>query len=232
MPSGAGAAARARRRQRGSSSASSAEQREHDAGRHEVDGEVEPVRAGGRASTAGPYSSDQRALDLRLGEPRVDQALDERPLTVGLRRLGDVQRDFAGDAHHLAFHGGQRGAGRHGPAASGGRRDGVERHGEHDQPSARRPVVGYGAHPRVRGWTPSWRARGLVPRGGAQRVGPERAHALSARRRAFCDERRFDLAARIGGDVPGGVDQEALGQLGGAVEPAIFAAGRRAGSGR
>ncbi len=63
-----------------------------------------------KAENGGTVLSDERALDLGFAVTAVDQALDVGALAIRLRRLGDVQGDFAGDAHHLPLDHGQRGA--------------------------------------------------------------------------------------------------------------------------
>src|SRR5579871_1912373 len=47
--------------------------------------------------------SHERILDLGFATTFGDQAPNERSLAVRLWGLGDVERDLAGDAHHLAF---------------------------------------------------------------------------------------------------------------------------------
>ena len=69
------------------------EQREHDRERDEVGGQVEAVRARQRQHRRAVLG-DERALDLRFGLAFVDQALDELPLAVRLRRLGDLEAGF------------------------------------------------------------------------------------------------------------------------------------------
>ena len=63
--------------------------------------------AGRQVEHGGSVLEDERALDLAVGATLVDQALDETSLAVRLWGVRDGQRDFAGDAHHLAFDRGQ-----------------------------------------------------------------------------------------------------------------------------
>ena len=70
--------------------------------RHEIRGHVEAFGARQPEHRVGVLG-DERPLDLGFALAFGDQLADERPLAVGLRRLGDVQRDLARDAHHLAL---------------------------------------------------------------------------------------------------------------------------------
>ena len=104
--------ARARRRQRGSSTR---QQRERARARARAARGRPPGRSRasrGSPSTAAPYWPTSARLICASLWPSVDQRLDVGALAVGLRRLGDVQRDLARHAHHLAFDLRQRGAGR------------------------------------------------------------------------------------------------------------------------
>ena len=114
----------------------------------------------------------------------VDQPLDERALAVGLLGLGDVERDFAGHAHHLALDRRQRRARR-----------------------ARQPTRAGAQSQRER--TPS-RASTTRPRSAA-------LHERSAQRDRAVEELLVDLAAGERDDLAPAVDDEALGQLVGAV---------------
>ncbi len=77
-------------------------ERDHRRERDEVGGGVESV-VGRQAENRGAVLGDERPLDRGFVVAAADQRADECPLAVGLRRLGDLQRDFAGHAHHLAF---------------------------------------------------------------------------------------------------------------------------------
>ncbi len=107
-----------------------AKQRENGGERHEIGGEIKAVGVRQREHRRA-ILADHRTLDLRFAASLGDQAGEELPLAVGLRRLGDVQRDFARDAHVLAFDRRQRAAGAHGAGAGGeaaARRDREQRH--------------------------------------------------------------------------------------------------------
>src|SRR4051812_10860592 len=91
----------------------------------DVHGEVEAVVVG-HGERGGAVGLRELALDLRLVLPLGDPAADERPLTVGHRRLGDVQRRPALDAHDLVLYVGERG-----PRRGGGGR-GREQQGQRD----------------------------------------------------------------------------------------------------
>jgi hypothetical protein len=79
-----------------------AHQHQHGRQRHEIGGCIEAAVARQREHR-GAVLADERALDRSFVVATVDQALDERALAVSLRRLRDVERDFARHAHHLAL---------------------------------------------------------------------------------------------------------------------------------
>ena len=105
-----------RRRRAGRGLAAPAARGDHDApdpdhhqhDRHEPGGEVEAAR-GRVGEHARPVLGDERGLDLLLVLAERDLAPDERPLLVGDRRRGHVERRVALDAHDLVLDVGQRG---------------------------------------------------------------------------------------------------------------------------
>src|SRR4051812_48150487 len=97
---------------------------EHEDDRDEVGGQAEALVLG-RGEDALAVLGDEGILDLVLGLALVDQADDLAALGVGLRGLGDLQRDAAGDAHDLGLDGVERGLGR--GRGGRGRGDGQER---------------------------------------------------------------------------------------------------------
>jgi len=80
---------------------------------NEIDGEIEAA-ALGECEHVRSELPDQRPLDLAARLTAIDQPANEVALIVGLGRLGDAERDAAGDAHHLHLKLGQRRAGRGG----------------------------------------------------------------------------------------------------------------------
>ncbi len=137
LPSRLGAPAREQRQQQSNES-------EHDRRRHEVGGQVEPVRARQREHRRAVLR-DQRPLDLRFVATFVYEVLDEHALARGLRGLRDVQGDFAGHAHDLAFDGDERRA-RRGSAGLAGASDRRRGDRERQDRGEQRPAISARAH--------------------------------------------------------------------------------------
>ena len=79
----------------------------HSQYRDEVGGETEAPRFG-KCQHLRSELPHQLLLDLNLCPAFADQATDEHALAVGLRRIGDVERDATDDAHHLVLDIGKR----------------------------------------------------------------------------------------------------------------------------